>query len=159
MIVERDWEVELSENHSIKSIHSIHLWSNTRRATQVLVLGSTKSQATPFVTYKTTTEIFPLQSPTYILESTMAVIHSLMEDGVFWFYINTWQVNVSTLVIYCIIELHIAVMPTCKCGFNCTPYLAYILYIPGAYLLNTYTYKRVWLLTRVYGTTLCNSRN
>ena len=60
----------------------------------------------------------------HLLDYTMAANHGLLEeDGVFWFYVDTCQVNA------CNDPLHITVVkPPVGRGFHCIPYLAHILY-------------------------------
>ena len=69
----------------------------------------------------------------------MAVNPGLLEvDGAFWFYVDTCQVNVSNNLLRT--HAHLSV------GHGlCSAYP-----LLGAYLLTTYTYKCMCLLTRVY---------
>ena len=68
------------------------------------------------------------------------------EDGVFWFYVDTCQVNASKDLLH----THARRACTCRAWLSMDPlFSAYPLL--GAYLLTTYTCKRMRLLTRVYG--------
>ena len=83
--------------------------------------------------------VFPLlASPAYLLEYTIDVNNGLfVEDVAFWFYVDTCEVNNSNDLLHTharlwgVVSLH----PL----FSAYPLL-------GAYLLTTYTYKRMRLL-------------
>ena len=85
---------------------------------------------------------FPCSYDTWshLLEYTMPTNHSLLEeDGVFWFYVNTHQVNASNDLLH-----HSAAyysrQTACRVWLSLHPlFNAYPLL--GAYLLTTYTYK------------------
>ena len=70
-----------------------------------------KSQDTFFMAYDWTTRPGKIssvwtESPTYLLENTMAANHGLFgEDVAFWLYIDTCQVNANLIIYY-------ALMPT-----------------------------------------------
>ena len=84
---------------------------------------------------------YDIQSPAYLLEYTMAVSDSLFEeDGVFRFCVDTCQLNMSKDLLY----THARRFCTCRVWLSMHPLLS-------AYLLTTYTYKRIRLLTRIYG--------
>ena len=98
-----------------------------------LLVVNTKSQATFFAAYNWT-QISPLNTQR---------LHCLKEDGAFWFYIDTCQMNTSKLAIYC------TLMPTCRALLTLHSFFsAYALL--GTYLLTAYIYKCMRLLTRVY---------
>ena len=66
------------------------------------------------------------------------------EDRTFWFYVDTCQVNESNDL------LAHSSLPQCRAWLSLHPLFSACLLL-GAYLLTTYTYKRMRLLTRVYG--------
>ena len=100
------------------------------------LLANTKSQHASFVAYDcsdwiTTEEACKISSirrlePGYPFEYTLAASHGLFEeDGAFWFYVSTCQVNASN-TIYCVVRTHARRLV--GRGFHCFPYLAHILY-------------------------------
>ena len=73
----------------------------------------------------------------------MAASHGLFEeDGVFWFYADTCQVNTFKDLL--------TLMPTCRVWLSLHRLFS-AHHLLGTYLLTTYTYMRMRLLTRVYG--------
>ena len=93
------WRWEIERNPWYQE-HTAHLMvirkSNMRRAIQVIpILANTKLQATSFATYETSSKIslvLDALNSAYFLKYKMAASE---EDGVFWFYVNTRQVNAS----------------------------------------------------------------
>ena len=144
-----------------KAKHTIHSMliqkSNMRRATQAFPTFGWQSHNTyPSLLMRLLVK-FPPQdawSSAYLFEYTMVVNHGLLdEDRVFWFLsiLTRW----TCLTIYCVIALCITVMPACRVRLSLHLLIsAYPLL--GAYLLNTYTYKCMHFLTRVYSI-LCSS--
>ena len=76
----------------------------------------------------------------------MATNHGLLKkDGFFWFYVHTHQVNGSNDVLD-----HSAAYYSYARWLSLHLHFVHILYL-DAYLLTTYTYKYMHLLTKVYG--------
>ena len=99
-----------------------------RRATEVFF--TSKSQVSSFTAYNWTARpskilLYDASSPAYLLEYTMAASDGLFEeDGVFWFYVGTCQVNASKNLLH----THTRRACTCRAWLFLYLYLMHILY-------------------------------
>ena len=133
--------------------HAVHLMVTLKSNKEELYRFSCfyTSQFSSFVAYNWKTKpskISPVRRVDPHIEYTMpAVFDGLFkEDRVFWLYVDTCQVNASKDLLH----THARRVCTCRAWLSLHPlFSAYSLL--GAYLLTTYTYKRIRLLTRIYG--------